>query len=371
MSFINQHSDLDTVNYLSKSVDSDTLYKALDRSGLVQVQVLVHGKNGDFYRNQWVSAEEAEAMKNQSKPAAKEEKKPVKPKREQVPATDFNVTPKIAHLKPINGIDEVPAHLKGKIPPNWRKVMVSRDASADIQAVGKDDQNRPQYVYSDEYIKSHTSQKFDRINKLIQNRDNVLKGINTMKDRETGDCLSLIFNMGIRPGSTKDTKSLKEAYGATTLKGKHVVEEDDKVFLRFTGKKGVEQNHEVLSQELASMLKKRKEAAGDDGDLFHTTDANLRKVLKAFGVHPKDLRTMLATTTARDTLKTMPKPTTLKEFTKVRNSIGDIVCGKLGNTRTMSLTAYIDPAVFEEFSPDLFKQFKEQKNNKDKKKEDK
>lgn len=61
------------------------------------------------------------------------------------------------------------------------------------------------------------------------------------------------------------------------------------------------------------------------------------------GIHPKDLRTMLATYSAQEFLISQPSVNNLKEFVKLRNATGDYVSSKLGNQRTMALNSYIDP----------------------------
>jgi len=60
---------------------------------------------------------------------------------------------------------------------------------------------------------------------------------------------------------------------------------------------------------------------------------------------------MLATSTAQEWLADVAPTDDPKEFAKIRNLVGDHVCEILGNQRTMALNAYIDPSVFEEWSP--------------------
>ena len=129
------------------------------------------------------------------------------------------------------------------------------------------------------------------------------------------------------------------------------------MFLRFTGKKGVSQDHQVTNPDLVKMLLERKEKAGDKGDLFNTTDTKLRKALPP-GMHPKDLRTMLATWTAQQFLKEHQPTENFKDFSKLRNDTGDFVCKILGNQRSMSLNSYIDPSVFQQHSPKGYENWK-------------
>ena len=365
MNFIDNKTDLRTLDFLSKSIDPEIMSKALDHSGLVQKQVQYKTKSGKIAtRNQWVRANEEQHSEHIPKVE--------KPKREQRPATPWNVTEKIKHLVPVENLPEIPKFLKEidkPIPPNWRNVRVSLDPNADILVIGKDDMDRPQYIYNKDYTERTTSEKFNRVRELMKHKDTVIAAISQLDDTDTADCLKLIIKMGIRPGSTRDTKAKTEALGATTLRGENVIEENGNVYLRFVGKKGVNQDHIVPDKDLAEMLVRRKEKSGDKGDLFDTSDVKLRRALKPLGIKPKDFRTMLATTTAQKELENIPPTIEPKEFIKIRNHIGDVVCELLGNQRKMALTAYIDPSVFKNWSAEGFSNWqnfeKEKKPNKE------
>lgn len=348
ISFIDRHSDLNTVNFMAKSLDSECLEKALDRTGLVQKDVQYKTPSGKIAtRKQWVKAGEEQPV------ATPKQKKPKPDQRPIRPATPFAITPKTKHMVPVEDLKEIPAHVKDLIKPAWRCVMVSPDPNAELLVVGKDTMNRAQYEYSKAHNERVAREKFQRIQELMKIKDEVLESLEKLKekDSDTADCLSLIYHTGLRPGSTNDTKSKVEALGATTLRGENVVEENGKVFLRFTGKKGVPQDHEILNKEVADMLVRRKKAAGDGVDLFNTNERKLRGVLRPWKIHTKDLRTMKGTSTAQEFLSQQPAAETAKEFVKLRNATGDFACKVLGNQRNMALNAYIDPSVFELHSP--------------------
>ena len=337
MRFIHGNTDLETVNYLSKSLSPQVVEKALNTNGnLVEEQHIKHDKTGEHLTMKWVDP-------NKEKP---------KP-RQAVPATPFNKTKKLKHLREFKQGEELPEHLKDKqIPPAWRNLMISDDPDAEILAAGKDDQNRPHYLYHPKVVEANSQQKFRRIQDMMGKRQEIGKFIEELHgiDPDTSDCLNLIFHMGIRPGSTRDTKSKVEAIGATTLRGEHVVLDGSKMSLKFIGKKGVKQDHEVTNPALVKMLLERKEKAGDKGNLFNTSADNLRKALPT-GIHPKDLRTMLATWSAQEFLKQQKPTEDPKEFNNLRNATGDFVSKILGNQRTMALKAYIDPLTFQQHSP--------------------
>ena len=290
-------------------------------------------------------------------------------KEKVVPATPHKMTAKTKHLTAYKQGDKLPDHFikeTGRpIPPNWRNVMVSKDPKADLQAIGKDAKNRTQYIYRKEYVEKKQAEKFERVQNVIKNKEGIIKGIRELraKDPETSDCLLLIAKTGIRPGSTKDTKAEKEALGATTLRGENVVKEGNKVFLRFTGKKGVYQDHEIKDPELKKMLISRKSKAGDKGNLFKTTAQKLNKSLPP-NVHAKDFRTAVAQDSATKALSKYPRARNAREFEKMRNSVGEDVSKKLGNTKSVALKSYINPVVFKNHSPEAYAEWEKKQNAK-------
>lgn len=371
ISFVDKGTDESVLKSLSAENPSDDLIKAMNKQGLVQKEIQYKTPNGKIAtRKQWVKATE-EGLQHKVNQSWKEETS--KEKRESVPATPFKISSKTKHLIPVEKLEELPEFIKkANIPPDWRNVMISTDPNpkSEILAIGKDSQDRPHYIYTQEHWNRVNAEKYKRVSNLIQKKDELYEFINKLKDtscKDTADCLDLIYNTGLRPGSDRDTSAKVQAYGASTLQGKHVVIEENKVFLRFIGKKGVEQNHEITDKQISDMLVKRKEQSGDNGKLFpNTSDTKLRDALKPLGIHTKDLRTMLANVTAKEYLSNVEPTDNPKEFNRIRNLVGDAVCSKLGNQRSMSLKSYIDPSVFEQWSPEGMKNWETSKKSKSK-----
>ena len=265
---------------------------------------------------------------------------------------------KASHLIPAP-TDKVswPKHIQAlKLPPAWTNVKFSPDPKADLQAIGRDAKGRPQYVYSAKFSESQAAAKFARIKKLTAKFDAIVKRNEAnMKSRdpkksEHAAVLGLILDMGLRPGSERETGAEKQAYGATTLRGDHVVTEEGKTFLRFTGKKGVDLNLPVENPDLASALTER--AKKNEGQLFPgVNDSTLRNYVHSLnpGVKVKDFRTLKGTSTAADLVSKMEPPKTTKEFKARVNEVGDAVSKILGNTRVIALQSYISPFVFAEW----------------------
>lgn len=250
-----------------------------------------------------------------------------------------------------------PEHIKQlKLPPAWKDVRINPDPEAALQAVGRDAKGRAQYVYSKEFQNTQAEAKFARIKELDRKFDKIRRqnaermASENPKTRDNAECAALVMAMGIRPGSDADTKAKVKAYGATTLEGRHVVSEDDQVYLRFTGKKGVSINLPVSDPALAAMLEERAKQAGADGKLFPgVSDKSLldyTHTLNGGGFKTKDFRTLLGTRGAIRKIESMPPPKTEKEYKKLALEVAKSVSSKLGNTPTVALQSYINPTVF-------------------------
>ncbi len=257
-----------------------------------------------------------------------------------------------------------PDHIKAlRIPPAWTDIKMSSDPDAALLAVGKDAKGRSQYVYSKQFSESTAAAKFARVKSLaaqigeIQSQNLSACGSRDKKIADNAQCLRLIMATGIRPGSEADTKAEKKAYGATTLKGAHVVRQDGAVSLQFVGKKGVDLSIPIDDAELAKELVKRAKAAGPDGDLFPgVSDASLRDYCHTLGdgsFKPKDFRTLLANKIANSAVHSPPPPKSMKEYKKRVMEVAKKVSKRLGNTPTVALASYINPFVFGEWRAQL------------------
>lgn len=250
-----------------------------------------------------------------------------------------------------------PAHIKKlKLPPAWTDVHYNEDSSSPMQATGKDAKGRTQYVYSIKYRESQTAKKFKRVKSLDKKYDQISLQNDralTSKDpivREHALVTSLIMEMGLRPGSDKDTQAAEKAYGATTLRAEHVKTDGKTTRLEFVGKKGVHLNLPVTDAHLADELRKR---AKQDGPLFPNVSAGslLRYVgkLGGGGFRTKDLRTLVGTKTAQNEISNTPLPKSISQYKKQVKDVANVVASKLGNTASICLQSYINPVIFAEW----------------------
>lgn len=251
-----------------------------------------------------------------------------------------------------------------KLPPAWTHVHLSEDPKADLQAVGTDAAGRTQYRYSAAHTERAAAEKFARLKEfhaaLPDLRTQIAEDMRdrslSEEERESAVMLHVIDQTAFRPGSDSDTGADKFAYGVTTLEGRHVKVDGDKVRFRFRGKDGVLNAKTITNPALAHEFKDRLTRTGPHEPLFPTaTDAHLRDYLHARDgdFKPKDLRTWHGTNTALKTIAKMKAPTTEKEFKKAQRVVAKAVAGWLGNTPAVALKSYIDPAVWSKWKAKL------------------
>jgi DNA topoisomerase-1 len=236
-----------------------------------------------------------------------------------------------------------------KVPPAWTDVFVATDPEAKLQVLGRDAAGRSQPRYSAQHTAEAAAKKFAKMKTLVHRLPAVDRALDTdsLKNDDAA-ALMLIRRMGLRPGSNKDTKALKQAFGATTLQRRHVNVKGDVVRLKFVGKDGVDIDLEVEDAKLARVLKMRLRGKAGTDRLFDTNETKVRRYLENYapGFTPKDFRTYKGTAEAKSLLADLPVPKNAKEAKAQRNAVGDHVAGLLGNTRAIALKSYIDPTVF-------------------------
>lgn len=256
---------------------------------------------------------------------------------------------------------DAPEHIhKLKLPPAWRDVQVNPDPKADLQATGIDSKDRKQYVYSETATMRQAAIKFARNQELLTKEQAIAKenagniASSNKGKSEPAHVLALIHATGIRPGSESETGAKVQAYGATTLEGRHVVFSGKITRLKFVGKKGVNIDLTVEDDRVASILRERKKQAGEQGKLFAVSDSDLREYtdsLDGGGFKPKDFRTLKGTATALEEVKSLKPANSMAEYKKMVMGVAKKVAAKLGNTPSIALKSYINPFVFQSLKP--------------------
>jgi DNA topoisomerase-1 len=164
---------------------------------------------------------------------------------------------------------------KLRVPPAWTDVRIHPDQKHNLWVTGRDVKGRVQSLYSPDFSKQNSAKKFSRVTNLAKNLDKIAAKKNknwNARDKGTKEhaqLLGLMIATGIRPGSERDTGAEKQAYGATTLQGQHIItDKAGNVRLRFVGKKGKDLDLPVEDTAIAKMLQHRAVEAGPNGKIF-------------------------------------------------------------------------------------------------------
>lgn len=246
-----------------------------------------------------------------------------------------------------------------RIPPAWIDVFVADDPTNYRQVWARDARGRSQGIYTAEYEARQEALKFERVKALAGRLDDLDEALvrDSLTD-EAAAVTALIRFFGLRPGSLRDTRARKQAYGATTLQARHVRQYPDtgRTTLSFMGKSGQKVTVSTRDPDIYRMMERWTAGKSGTDPLFSVTDADVRAYLAEVlggGFLPKDLRTLKANVMALEMVSRMRRPTTMTAFRKARNKVADAVAKALGNTRAVTLSSYINPTVFAEWEDRL------------------
>lgn len=261
----------------------------------------------------------------------------------------------------------MPEHIQNlKLPPSFTKdgkpnpkapmdVHVNLDPKGDCLAVFKNVKGQNVRVYSSNHTMAAAASKFGRVKELRKKRSEIFSEIDADikagKNVEEASALKLIMQTGMRPGGDEDTGADYKSYGATTLEGRHVVQRNSGVVIKFVPgkKKGQEIEMPIHDAAFGKTLVQRAKKAGADGRLFDTDSDAVRKYSKTKdggGFKTKDHRTALGTEIAIAAIKKSPAPKTVTEYKKMTKAIATEVSNVLGNTPLIAIKDYIDPQVW-------------------------
>jgi DNA topoisomerase-1 len=256
---------------------------------------------------------------------------------------------------------EPPAHIKPTmVSEKWHNVKVSTDPKAELLVEGKNNNGKTTQVTSKDYHARRDVAKGNKMDEFLANDEKIEKQIHAArkdpKRKEEADVSFLMREQATRVGSEEDTKARKQAYGATTLQARHVVQAKDGVRLQFAGKEGISHNHLVQNQELAKMLMDRKQTAKDRKEpIFNTNDAKVRDFMATTdggSFTPKDLRSGWATRNAIKEVQADPRPSkNMKEHKARILAVATKISKTLGNEPEQARDTYIDPRVFHPWRP--------------------
>jgi len=235
------------------------------------------------------------------------------------------------------------------IAPAYRDVKINLNPNAKVLAIGKDDRDRPQYIYNPKQVKKRCNSKFKKLINFGKNYDKITRHIEQdfskrgeSKNKQIAMILKIIMDCNFRIGNDRYTRD-NNSFGVSTLTCKHVKRKKNLVLIDFIGKKGVRNTCVVKNKKIRNnLLTQKKKKQSDDRIFVHdgveikSTDVN--EYLKRLGNYTtKNFRTWGANT---ELIHSLLDDNDLSESV-------DMVAQKLHHTSAICKKNYIDPKLIQ------------------------
>jgi DNA topoisomerase-1 len=248
------------------------------------------------------------------------------------------------------------------IPPAWRDVWICADPSGHLQATGRDARGRKQYRYHPGYRAHRDAEKFDRLLEFAQSLPKIrarvardLRVTGMPKEKIVAAVVSLLELTLVRVGNEEYARE-NGSYGLTTLRNRHAKFTPTTLRLVFEGKHGIAADVNVADARLRRVVRKCQDLPGqvlfqyvdDAGDAHPITSSDVNDYLRATAgseVTAKDFRTWAGTLLAVDQLAGEPPPKSESMASKTLAAALDDVSSYLRNTRAVSRSSYVHPAI--------------------------
>lgn len=257
------------------------------------------------------------------------------------------------------------------IPPAWRDVWICRDPRGHIQATGRDDAGRKQYIYHPAWRRVRDRHKYDRViafGKVLPSirrrveRDMETEGLT--RRRVLASVVRLLETTLIRIGNDEYARK-NESYGLTTIRKKHVVRGDGAdIVLDFKAKSGKDWRVEVDDPALVEVIVECLETPGyelfkyldDDGRKRDVTSEDVNAYLREAAqarVTAKDFRTWAGTVLAAVALEELERvDDEARQDRRLLRAV-ERVAKELGNTVAVCRSCYIHPQVLGQSEEDI------------------
>lgn len=249
------------------------------------------------------------------------------------------------------------------IPPAYTKVWICPLANGYIQAVGRDDKNRKQYIYHPLWVQMRQEQKFKSLLEfgrlLSVLRETILKEItkppSLNKEQIICSILFLVDNYSVRIGN-KTYAKLNQTYGITTLRKKHVQHSKNHISFKFLGKNKHLWQFDVKDSNIMQIIKQCSELPGYELFKYYNEQKQvavitaqevndyLCSVTKAH-LTAKDFRTWIATREFFNRALTLLEQKELR-IKHIKETVLEVAT-LLGHTPTICKASYIHPQILE------------------------
>lgn len=252
------------------------------------------------------------------------------------------------------------------IPPAWRDVWICPRARGHIQAVGRDERGRRQYIYHERWHAISEATKYERMHLvaavLPRIRRRVRRDLGRSglpKQRVLAAVVRLMDKATMRVGNLAYARD-NRSYGATTLKHDHVELDGITISLSFPGKSGRRREIELADAKAAKVVHRCQEIDGqflfcyrdEDGGYEPVDSTDVNEYLREIASEPvtaKDFRTWWGSVTALAALLEHTEAQTPAERKRAVSASIVTAAEALGNTPAVCRKSYIHPGLTSAF----------------------
>ncbi len=268
--------------------------------------------------------------------------------------------------RPVRDRSELARIQKLRIPPAWTNVHIAASARVPLQAIGKDSKGRWQYLYHPQHRQRQDLLKYKKLRqfadrlpamRLITGQHLRLPGL--PREKVLAAMVRLINIAFFRVGG-EQYAARHHSYGIATLRRKHVSIVSDTVQFEYTGKWGKTQRPAITDRRLRKIVQECLRLPGhevfkyikEDGTIADVKSHDVNQYIhEVMGTQfsAKDFRTWAGTLIAAWKLAHLGCVTEKRQAQKNVVSAIDEVASRLGNTRAIARSSYINPRVVEHY----------------------
>lgn len=257
------------------------------------------------------------------------------------------------------------------IPPAWTDVWICPREDGHLQATGRDDQGRKQYLYHPDWHEVRRKARFQRLIPFGESLSDIrrryredLQHDELTREQVLALAVGLLDCSLIRIGNKQYTRR-NGSYGLTTLQDWHVACSDSNCTFDFTGKSGQENHFELNDGEMARAVQQCLETPGSDlfqysngtGETRTITSEEVNEYLQEAAELPvtaKDFRMWGGTHAAAVILDRLGAAESDDEREDNIRQAVDEVADYLGNTRSVCRQHYIHPGLLQAYREGWF-----------------
>ena len=252
------------------------------------------------------------------------------------------------------------------IPPAWKDVWISPNASAKLQATGVDAAGRRQYLYHAAFRAQQEQAKFDKLIRFAERLPDLRAAMVEHMDHEELDrervsaIATRLINRGwFRVGSERYARESR-TFGITTLRKNHVKVRGHRIAFKFRGKHKAIVRTTLVDEDLAEAMKELLALPGDrrlfryewEESLCTLTGARLNDYVREYlgkEFTAKDFRTWGGTLIAAIAFAERGPAESEAKAKRAIPAVMRRVGEELGNTPAVARSSYVSPAVIDQY----------------------